>query len=143
MAYEKSKSKSVSLFPSLWEKVEAKAALQHGRNRSDYIRELIEADLRNDETGDTEALVNIAYDHCNSWVRGRLMDILKHHEIDQRELLARLLEETTQALESLNEGEDWRKIWVAKPSYERVMLAAEDPPKKKKPKPNGDLPHAS
>lgn len=42
---EKAKSKSVSLVPSLWLQVEAKAAAEYGGNRSDYLRTLVEQDL--------------------------------------------------------------------------------------------------
>lgn len=45
MSDEKAKSKSVSLLPSLWDQVEAKAKKSYGGNRSTYIRELVLADL--------------------------------------------------------------------------------------------------
>lgn len=52
MDNEKTKSKSVSLTPSLWEKVEKHSELLYGNNRSKYIRELIEADLKNNDNFD-------------------------------------------------------------------------------------------
>lgn len=47
MAYEKSKSKSVSMVPSLWQRVEEKAGTGAGA-RSHYIRNLVERDLEQD-----------------------------------------------------------------------------------------------
>ena len=56
---QKAKSKSVSLFPALWEKVEKKAKSEYSGNRSNYIRELIEADLEADpETNTPELTLN-------------------------------------------------------------------------------------
>lgn len=45
MELSKAKSKSVSLLPSLWEKVEEKSLKSHEGNRSSYIRRLVERDL--------------------------------------------------------------------------------------------------
>lgn len=42
---DKARSKSVSLVPSLWEKIEHKAATEFGGNRSEYFRQLAEDDL--------------------------------------------------------------------------------------------------
>lgn len=47
MDNEKAKSKSVTLTPSLWEDVEKYAFTFYGGNRSQYIKDLIKADLKN------------------------------------------------------------------------------------------------
>lgn len=57
----KAVSKSVSLLPDLWERVDAKAKASHG-SRSDYIRELITADMQPDKlpgTADSDCLVRL------------------------------------------------------------------------------------
>lgn len=52
---EKAKSKSVSLLPSLWARIEREAGTHEGA-RSDYIRRLVEADLAK-EGGTTEGVL--------------------------------------------------------------------------------------
>lgn len=51
MELPKAKSKSVSLLPILWEKVEEKALKSHEGNRSSYIRKLVERDLAGPDQG--------------------------------------------------------------------------------------------
>lgn len=45
-AEQKSKSKSVSLPPDMWDRIEARASARYGGNRSAYLRELVERDER-------------------------------------------------------------------------------------------------
>ena len=78
---EKAKSKSVSLLPSLWEKVEQRASEDFGGNRSDYIRKLVDADISGRNVGDptsrsaledlAEAFVPVLAPEIREWAQKR------------------------------------------------------------------------
>jgi Arc/MetJ-type ribon-helix-helix transcriptional regulator len=58
----KSKSKSVSLPPDMWERVEATATKRYGGNRSAYLRELVERDERGESQRTTAISPTILQD---------------------------------------------------------------------------------
>jgi hypothetical protein len=104
----KAVSKSVSLLPSLWEKVEAKAKADFGDNRSSYFRELAIADLEGGGVG-RDSLVDLA-----RRFHPGLADEIRAlcYEADgttlrfsQSKLLSRLIEATALALRAQVEAE--------------------------------------
>jgi hypothetical protein len=119
---EKSKSKSVSLLPSIWEKVEQVAASRYGGNRSIYIRELIERDLNNNtalpptdptlkkpilalirsRAAGIEHLYHTAYQ-----LRGGEPD-----GFDERVLLSRLLEQSLYLI-AQNQAQDFKACTIS------------------------------
>ncbi|MDQ8206189.1 hypothetical protein QEH52_01615 [Coraliomargarita sp. SDUM461003] len=149
MTQEKSKSKSVSLLPSLWEKVEAKAAQQYGTNRSTYIRELIEKDLeaepQNNEQHyqsplDSECFEDLLLDFCDASTRRDAAEALKYIDLDQTAFVTHILKQATAALSKVREGDNWEDIRMIAPhleAYEKDFYRAaaeEQTPYKQKPR---------
>lgn len=102
---DKAKSKSVSLQPDLWAQVEARAAQTHGKNRSAYIRDLVEADLAGKTAAAIrdDAIVALAKVYTPAMASGfekrAVTALLVGKSFNQPLILARLLEGLDHALD--------------------------------------------
>jgi hypothetical protein len=111
MELPKAKSKSVSLLPSLWERVEEKALKSHEGNRSSYIRKLVERDLA--ETNDVpDALSSTIIEELAERLGGALLaaDLRRSLQgLEQPRVLLKLLQ--TQACGDFSQFSP--QLWVA------------------------------
>lgn len=122
----KALSKSVSLLPALWDRVEAKASKAFGGNRSSYFRSLAEADLgRTGEGAGSNALVELARRY-HPGIAEDLNALCFEKDgvtprISQSQLLNRLLEATALALRAQKETEE--RFGTARTSAIQAELA--------------------